>query len=172
MDVVKTRIAQLNGMVEITSVYGEGSLIEIKVPLTLAIMPTLMVQLSNQIFALPLANVIEIFDRSSARTSTVDGRKVVIVRDKALPLVNLRDWLVRDSVEDPSGGGYVVVVSFGSQNVGCIVDQLIGQEEVVIKPLGSMLQGTQGLAGATITGNGRIALILDMPSLMGSYARR
>lgn len=174
MDVVKTRITQLNGTVDITSKYGKGSLIEIKVPLTLAIMPTLMVQLSNQIFALPLANVIEIFDRSSARTSTVDGRKVVIVRDKALPLVNLRDWLVRGSSDsdEASSGGYVVVVSFGSQNVGCIVDHLIGQEEVVIKPLGSILHGTKGLAGATITGNGRIALILDMPSLMGSYARR
>ena len=172
MDVVKTRITQLNGTVEITSQHGKGSLIAIKVPLTLAIMPTLMVQIGNQIFALPLANVIEIFDRKSARTSMVDGKRVVIVRNKALPLVNLADWLVRDRSDDSSGGGYVVVVSFGSQNVGCIVDQLIGQEEVVIKPLGSMLQGTKGLSGATITGNGRIALILDMPSLMGSYARR
>ena len=112
------------------------------------------------------------FDSDSAKMSTVDGKRVVIVRDKALPLVYLRDWLVRSGVRAEEGKGYVVVVSYGSQHVGCVVDQLIGQEEVVIKPLGSMLQGTQGLAGATITGNGRIALILDMPGLMESYGRR
>lgn len=172
MDVVKTRITQLNGTIDISSQAGRGTRISIKVPLTLAIMPTLMVQLSDQIFALPLANVIEIFDSDSAKMSTVDGKRVVIVRDKALPLVYLRDWLVRSGVRAEEGKGYVVVVSYGSQHVGCVVDQLIGQEEVVIKPLGSMLQGTQGLAGATITGNGRIALILDMPGLMESYGRR
>lgn len=172
MDVVKTRITQLNGTIEIDSKLGRGTRISIKVPLTLAIMPTLMVQLERQIFALPLANVIEIFDQDTARIRTVDGRQVVIVRDKALPLVYLRNWLVQDG-QPAEGGekGYVVVVSYGSQHVGCVVDQLIGQEEVVIKPLGTMLQGTKGLAGATITGNGRIALILDMPGLMESYAR-
>lgn len=172
MDVVKTRITQLNGTIDISSHTGKGTRISIKVPLTLAIMPTLMVQLADQIFALPLANVIEIFDSDSAKMSTVDGKRVVIVREKALPLVYLRDWLVRSGNRAEKGKGYVVVVSYGSQHVGCVVDQLIGQEEVVIKPLGSMLQGTQGLAGATITGNGRIALILDMPGLMESYGRR
>ncbi len=173
MDVVKTRITQLNGTIHINSTMGKGSRISIKVPLTLAIMPTLMVQLSNQIFALPLANVIEIFDRESARTSTVDGKEVVIVREKAIPLVFLSNWLVRDSsVIEQADAGYVVVVSYGAQHVGCVVDQMIGQEEVVIKPLGNTLQGTQGLAGATITGNGRIALILDMPGLMEAYGRR
>jgi len=173
MDVVKTRITQLNGTIDVDSKKGNGSRIAIKVPLTLAIMPTLMVKLSDQIFALPLANVIEIFDREAARTSTVDGKKVVIVREKALPLVFLRQWLVNgEEYVEPPDEGYVVVVSYGSQHVGCVVDQLIGQEEVVIKPLGSSLQGTQGLAGATITGNGRIALILDMPGLMERYGRR
>jgi two-component system chemotaxis sensor kinase CheA len=172
MDVVKTRITQLNGTIEIDSKIGKGSRISIKVPLTLAIMPTLMVQLEKQVFALPLANVIEIFDQETARTRTVDGKQVVIVRDKALPLVFLRSWLVRNHGPIDKAKGYVVVVSYGSQHVGCVVDQLIGQEEVVIKPLGTMLQGTKGLAGATITGNGRIALILDMPGLMESYARR
>jgi two-component system chemotaxis sensor kinase CheA len=172
MDVVKTRITQLNGTIDIDSHLGKGSRIIIKVPLTLAIMPTLMVQLHRQIFALPLANVIEIFDSESAKISTVDGKRVVIVREKAIPMVYLRDWLVQDPDAPRSDTGYVVVVSYGSQHVGCVVDQLIGQEEVVIKPLGTMLQGTQGLAGATITGNGRIALILDMPSLMETYARK
>lgn len=174
MDVVKTRITQLNGTVEIDSKKGRGSRISIKVPLTLAIMPTLMVQLDEQIFALPLANVIEIFDHETARTSTVDGKRVVIVRDKAIPLVYLGNWLVRRrrGAAPAPNAGYVVVVSYGSQHVGCVVEHLIGQEEVVIKPLGSMLSGTSGLAGATITGNGRIALILDMPGLMEAYGRR
>lgn len=174
MDVVKTRITQLNGTLSINSKLGHGSTIMIKVPLTLAIMPTLMVKLGKQVFALPLANVIEIFDRESARTSTVDGKDVVIVREKALPLVFLSKWLVRDSSYSmpDAHDGYVVVVSYGSRHIGCVVDQLIGQEEVVIKPLGTMLQGTKGLSGATITGNGRIALILDMPGLMEAYGRR
>ncbi len=172
MDVVKTRIGQLNGSVEIDSQLGKGSRLSIRVPLTLAIMPTLMVVLGNQPFALPLASVIEIFDLDPSQTNIVDGQLVVRVRDKAVPLFYLRKWLVRDGqirAEDQTGG-HVVMVHVGSQRVGFVVDQLIGQEEVVIKPLGAMLQGMPGFAGATITGDGRIALILDVPSLMKKYA--
>lgn len=172
MDVVKTRIAQLNGAVEIDSVLGKGSRIIIKLPLTLAIMPTLMVVLGGQVFALPLANVNEIFDMESAKRSTVDGKEVVIIREKAVPLVRLRRWLVTDegSASETYGEGFVVVTTVGNQHIGCVVDQLVGQEEVVIKPLGAMLHGTKGVSGATITGNGGIALILDMPGLMQTYA--
>ena len=172
MDVVKTRIAQLNGAVEIDSVLGKGSRIIIKLPLTLAIMPTLMVVLGGQVFALPLANVNEIFDMESAKRSTVDGKEVVIIREKAVPLVRLRRWLVTDNVNKSKtdGEGFVVVTTVGNQHIGCVVDQLVGQEEVVIKPLGAMLHGTKGVSGATITGNGGIALILDMPGLMQIYA--
>ncbi len=173
MDVVKTRIAQLNGSVEIDSEEGKGSSIVIKLPLTLAIMPTLMVVLGKQVFALPLANVNEIFDLESAQISTVDGKEVVIVREKAVPLVHLGRWLVNDPCYE--GGlkdGYVVVTTVGNQHIGCVVDNLVGQEEVVIKPLGALLHGTKGVSGATITGNGGIALILDMPELMEAYASR
>jgi two-component system chemotaxis sensor kinase CheA len=137
-------------------------------------MPTLMVVLGNQPFALPLASVSEIFDLDQGRTNVVDGQLTVMVRNKALPLFYLRKWLVRDaySAADTKGGGHVVMVQVANQKVGFVVDQLIGQEEVVIKPLGAMLQGMPGFAGATITGNGRIALILDVPSLMKKYARR
>lgn len=173
MDVVKTRIAQLNGSVEIDSKKGKGSRLSIRVPLTLAIMPTLMVVLGKQPFALPLASVSEIFDLDENRTNVVDGQLTVMVRNKALPLFYLRKWLVRrPSADADSGGGHVVMVQVGNQKVGFVVDQLIGQEEVVIKPLGAMLQGMPGFAGATITGDGRIALILDVPSLMKKYARR
>ena len=173
MDVVKTRIAQLNGTVEIDSVLGKGSRLSIKVPLTLAIMPTLMVKLETQLFALPLVNVSEIFHLDLTQTNIVDGQLVVVVREKTLPLFSLTQWLVknRQSDELPSEG-HVVVVHIGTQKVGFIVDELIGQEEVVIKPLGEMLHGTQGLAGATITGDGAIAIILDVPGLLRAYGRR
>lgn len=171
MDVVKTRIAQLNGAVEIESQLGKGSLFTIKVPLTLAIMPTLMVKLGKQIFAMPLVNVNEIFDVSEARTNTVDGQLVVTVRNKALPMFYLKEWLAcGEDSHNGCTGGYVVVVNVGAQRIACVVEQLIGQEEVVIKPLGALLHGTKGLAGATITGNGRIALILDFPGLMEAHA--
>lgn len=171
MDVVKTRIAQLNGVVEIDSQLGKGTRIIIKVPLTLAIIPTLMVMLSTQIFALPLISVSEIFNLDLNRTNNVDGQLTILVRNKVLPLFYLRDWLVNGHRRLERGeGSHVVVVNIGIQRVGFVVDQLLGQEEVVIKPLGALLHGTQGLAGATITGDGRIALILDVPGLMKSYA--
>ncbi|WP_445367734.1 chemotaxis protein CheA [Methylomonas sp. BW4-1] len=172
MDVVKTRIAQMNGVVEIDSVEGKGSTIIIKVPLTLAIMPTLMVKLRGQAFALPLASVLEILDLDLSKTNKVDGQLVVMVRNKALPLFYLSEWLVRGSyfTGETQPTNHVVVVNAGGRHVGFVVDQLIGQEEVVIKALGAKLHGLEGLAGATITGDGKIALILDVPGLMKKYA--
>jgi two-component system chemotaxis sensor kinase CheA len=154
---------------------GKGSVIAIKVPLTLAIMPTLMVMLGKQTFALPLVNVNEIFHLDLSQTNEVDGQEVVIVREKALPLFHLKRWLIDGMmvpVDDDRQEGHVVIVTVGTQKVGFVVDQLIGQEEVVIKPLGKMLHGTAGMAGATITGDGRIALILDIPSMLKRYAGR
>lgn len=173
MDVVKTKISQLNGAVDIESAMGQGTQVAIKVPLTLAIMPTLMVMLEDQAFALPLVNVNEIFHLDISKTNIVDGKEVVMVRGKPLPLYNLGNWLVnsRRTLRDhEESTAHVVVVSVGTQRVGFIVDQLVGQEEVVIKPLGKMLHGTPGLSGATITGDGRIAVILDVPSLLKHYA--
>ncbi|EPZ6019381.1 chemotaxis protein CheA [Pseudomonas aeruginosa] len=172
MEVVKTKISQLNGTVNVFSQKGSGSKIVIKVPLTLAIMPTLMVMLGSQAFAFPLVNVNEIFHLDLSRTNVVDGQEVVIVRDKALPLFYLKRWLVPSAAHEEQGEGHVVILSVGTQRIGFVVDQLVGQEEVVIKPLGKMLQGTPGMAGATITGDGRIALILDVPSMLKRYARR
>ena len=173
MDVVKTKITQLNGTLNIDSTLGKGTRIEIKVPLTLAIMPTLMVMLKDQAFAFPLVSVNEIFHLDLSRTNVVDGQEVIVVRDKPIPLFHLKRWLVKgeaDAKADESS--HVLVVSIGNQRAGFVVDQLIGQEEVVIKPLGAMLHGTAGMAGATITGDGRIALILDVPSMLQHYAAR
>ncbi|WP_263261062.1 chemotaxis protein CheA [Pseudomonas sp. RIT-PI-S] len=172
MDVVKTKISQLNGSINIYSAKGQGSKIVIKVPLTLAIMPTLMVMLGNQAFAFPLVSVNEIFHLDLSRTNVVDGQEVVIVRDKALPLFYLKRWLVPGAQDSEQHEGHVVILSVGTQRIGFVVDQLVGQEEVVIKPLGKMLQGTPGMSGATITGDGRIALILDVPSMLKRYAAR
>jgi two-component system chemotaxis sensor kinase CheA len=173
MDVVKTRIAQMNGMVEIDSELGKGSLITIKLPLTLAILPTLMVILGTQPFALPLSSVVEIFNLDLRRTNVVDGQLTIMVRERALPLFYLRQWLVPSSpTPESKGAGHVVVVNVGGVQVGLVVDHLIGQEEVVIKPLGAMLQGMEGMASATITGDGKIALILDVPGLLRKYVHK
>ncbi len=172
MDVVKTRINQLNGMIEIDSKPGKGTIMTIKVPLTLAIMPTLMVKLGDQeqTFALPLVNVSEILELDMNNINIVNGRKVIIVRGKPVPLVYLSNCLTDHRGEHEGGTAHVVIVTIGTNHVGLLVDKLVGREEVVIKPLGAMLQGTIGLAGATITGNGKIALIIDLPSLIQANA--
>lgn len=173
MDVVKTKITQLNGTVHIHSKLGEGTLLEIKVPLTLAILPTLMVVVGKQTFALPLAGVSEIFHLDLNKTNVVDGQLTVVVRNKAIPLFFLEHWLVKGSDKKRRREqGHVVIVQIGTQQVGFVVDSLIGQEEVVIKPLDALLQGTPGMAGATITSDGGIALILDVPNLLKHYAKK
>lgn len=172
MDVVKTAINTLNGSIDIDSEMGQGTKITIKVPLTLAILPTLMVGVGGHPFALPLASVNEIFHLDLSRTNVVDGQLTIIVRDKSIPLFYLQNWLTPSmgQVELRKGHGHVVIVQLGSQRVGFVVDTLIGQEEVVIKPLDKLLQGTPGMAGATITSDGHIALILDVPDLLKQYA--
>ncbi|MGL6151088.1 MAG: chemotaxis protein CheA [Aeromonas sobria] len=173
MDVVKTSIVSLNGSVHIDSTWGKGTRLEIKVPLTLAILPTLMVEVGEQTFALPLGCVNEIFHLDLKKANMVDGQLTIIVRDKAIPLFYLHKWLIRGSNKrSRQDTGHVVIVQIGTQQIGFVVDSLIGQEEVVIKPLDNLLQGTPGMAGATITSDGGIALILDVPSLLKAYARR
>ena len=171
MDVVKTSITKLNGTIDIDSAIGKGTRLEIKVPLTLAILPTLMVMVAEQTFALPLTNVNEIFHLDLAKTNVVNGQLTVVIRDKAIPLFYLRDWLASKSasVEKGKGVGHVVIVQLGAQLVAFVVDALLGQEEVVIKALDKLLSGTPGMAGATITSDGGIALILDLPSLLKHY---
>jgi two-component system chemotaxis sensor kinase CheA len=170
MDVVKTKINQLNGTVNINSELGKGTSLAIKVPLTLAILPTLMIVIGEQTFALPLGSVNEIINMDISKTHTVDGQLTMIVRSKAIPLFYLGDWLNRVPVKVDRSKGHVVVMQIGTQQVGFVVDSLIGQEEVVIKPLDALLQGTPGMAGATITSDGGIALILDISSLLKRYA--
>lgn len=180
MDVVKTRIAQLNGSVEIDSNLGVGTTLKIKVPLTLAILPTLMVTVQGRKFALPMSVVREIFELNPQHTNVVDGRLTVMVRSKAMPLFFLDRWLSglgmppvkRRKLADDIGERQVVTVVIGNVTVGLVVEEVIGLEEVVIKPLGALLHGLPGLAGSTITGDGRIALIIDIPGLIKSLGSR
>ena len=175
MDVVKTNITKLNGSLHIDSEKGIGTTIEIKVPLTLAILPTLMVKVGGHSFALPLTSVNEIFYLKLSGIRNVDGQATIIIRDKAIPLFYLQDWLIRNPPKDlkhPEYGHVVLVQHGNQQQVAFVVDELIGQEEVVIKPLDNLLHGTPGMAGATVTSDGGIALILDIPSLLRSYAKK
>ncbi len=172
MDVVKTKITQLNGAIDIFSELGTGTRLQIKVPLTLAILPTLMIIVGGQTFALPLATVNEIINLDLSKTNTVDGQLTMIVRERAIPLFYLSKWLKPKYQRAQDAPGHVVVVQIGNLQVGFVVDALIGQEEVVIKPLDALLQGTPGMAGATITSDGGIALILDVPAMLNRYAKR
>jgi two-component system chemotaxis sensor kinase CheA len=172
MDVVKTKIGQLNGTVNIDSEMGVGTVLEIKVPLTLAILPTLMVVVGEQTFALSLTAVNEIFHLDLRNTNRVDGQLTIIVREKAIPLFYLDQWLVKDHEAKARDKGHVVIVQLGTQQIAFVVDRLIGQEEVVIKPLDRLLHGTPGMAGATITSDGGIALIIDIPSMLRFYAKK
>jgi len=170
MDVVKTRISQLNGTVEVHSVKGEGSRITIRLPLTLAILPALMVQVAGRPFAVPLSSVEEILKLDIVAMRRVDGQVVAIVREHALPLLSLHAWMGLN--EAKAGYKHVVVAHVGSQRLGLLVDEVTGQEEVVIKSLGALLHGLPGYAGATITGDGRIALILDISGILANRAKR
>lgn len=172
MDVVKTGITKLNGTISIDSTMGKGTRLEIKVPLTLAILPTLMIVVAKQTFALPLTNVNEIFHLDLEKTNLINGQLSIVIRGQAIPLFYLSDWLAPQQplVEKGKGVGHVVIVQLGVQQVALVVDALLGQEEVVIKALDKLLSGTPGMAGATITSDGSIALILDLPSLLKHYA--
>ncbi|WP_413701322.1 chemotaxis protein CheW [Psychromonas sp. KJ10-10] len=171
MDVVKTGITKLNGTISIDSELGKGTRLEIKVPLTLAILPTLMIVVSEQTFAIPLNNVNEIFHLDLSKTNLVNNQLTIVIRNKAIPLFYLSDWLApkKPPVEKGKGVGHVVIVQLGVQQIAFVVDALLGQEEVVIKALDRLLSGTPGMAGATITSDGGIALILDLPSLLKHY---
>jgi two-component system chemotaxis sensor kinase CheA len=166
MDVVKTNVEKLNGIIEVDSVPGKGSTFKIKIPLTLAIIQALLVSAQEELFAVPLANVIETVRITLEDISTVEGKSVLKLRDEVLPLVNMSDIFKIEKILGINQYLYVVVLGVGASKVGLIVDGLIGQEEIVIKSLGEYLKGIKGIAGATIRGDGRVTLIVDVASLM------
>ncbi|WP_319381584.1 chemotaxis protein CheA [Thiomicrorhabdus sp.] len=169
MDVVKNMITRLNGSIDIHSEFGRGTQIQIRVPLTLAILPTLMVAFEQDSYAIPLTSVQEIFDYDESQTNVIDGQRMVRLRSRSIPLFFLEHWLLPQGRQNEANNPKVVIVSIGNQRVGLVVDQVNGQEEVVIKPLGASLRRVKGYAGATITGNGNIALILDLPGVIQRF---
>jgi len=166
MDVVKQNIEKLNGTIEIDSTPGVGTQFRIKIPLTLAIIPALLVQVCEELFTIPLSTVEETIRIAPQDLSTIEGVEVMQLRDGTLPLVRLAELFNMPGGASDDGRAFVVVVSTGMKRVGLVVDVLLGQEEVVIKPLEDYLQEKSGFSGATILGDGRISLILDIYELV------
>ncbi|MBB6240904.1 chemotaxis protein CheA [Rhodanobacter sp. MP1X3] len=167
MDVVKTRVAELGGTLQVRSRLGHGSTLELTVPLTLAILRVLMVRVGDRLFALPLGNVSEVFELGPVQNQALDGRRVAAHRGRALMLGDLAGWAGIDG----AAGGHVVVLHVGHLHLGCLVHEVIGREDVMVKPLGPLFEGVPGVAGATVTGDGRLALVLDLAALAGDGDR-
>ncbi|WRB52615.1 chemotaxis histidine kinase/response regulator CheAY2 [Helicobacter pylori] len=166
MDVVKTNIEKLNGIIEIDSEVGVGTTQKLKIPLTLAIIQALLVGVQEEYYAIPLSSVLETVRISQDEIYTVDGKSVLRLRDEVLSLVRLSDIFKVDAILESNSNVYVVIIGLADQKIGVIVDYLIGQEEVVIKSLGYYLKNTRGIAGATVRGDGKITLIVDVGAMM------
>jgi two-component system chemotaxis sensor kinase CheA len=166
MDVVKTNIEKLNGIIDIDSEVGKGTSMKLKIPLTLAIIQALLVGVQEEHYAIPLASVLETVRISKDEIYTVEGKSVMRLRDDVLSLVHIGDIFEVERILDASEHAYVVVLGLGTSKLGLIVDTLVGQEEIVIKSLGDYLKGIEGIAGATIRGDGGVTLIVDVVALM------
>ncbi|PXV52584.1 two-component system, chemotaxis family, sensor kinase CheA [Dyella jiangningensis] len=164
MDVVKTRVVELGGTLSVRSQLGKGSTLELAVPLTLAIQRVLMVRVGARLLALPLSNVDEVFELAAGQQQQLDGRAVASHRGRALALADLGGWV---GVEGPAGR-HVVVLHIGHMRLGCLVHEVLGREDVMVKPLGPLFEGVPAVAGATVTGDGRLALVMDLAGLSGS----
>ncbi|EOV9146453.1 chemotaxis protein CheA, partial [Campylobacter coli] len=166
MDVVKTNIEKLNGVIEIDSELGKGSSFKLKIPLTLAIIQSLLVGTQEEFYAIPLASVLETVRVPIDDIYTIEGKNVLRLRDEVLSLVRLSDVFGVKQVLESGDQTYVVVIGVAESKLGIIVDTLVGQEEIVIKSMGDYLQNIQGIAGATIRGDGRVTLIIDVGAMM------
>jgi len=173
MDVVKSSIQALNGTVQLESKLGQGTCFKLRVPLTLAILPTLMVAVANRSYAIPLPSVIEVTALDPTAVRWLNRKPVLLLRDENLRLVDLARWIDPALPEDDClrGERHIVVVRVNDGRYGLVVKQVRGREEVVIKPLGALLKGLAGFAGATVTGDGHVALIVDVPSLIATHER-
>ncbi len=164
MDVVKTRVAELGGTLRVQSRLGHGSELELTVPLTLAVLRVLMVRVADRLLALPLGNVQEVFELADGQDRELDGRLVAGHRGRALPLTELARWVGTDA----DAGRHVVVLHIGHQRLGCLVHEVRGREDVIVKPLGPLFADVSGIAGATVTGDGRLALVMDLAGLVAA----
>lgn len=166
MDVVKTNIEKLNGIIDVDSEWGKSMTLKLKIPLTLAIIQALLVGVQEEYYAIPLASVLETVRVSQNEIYSVEGKSVLRLRNEVLSLVRLGDIFGVDSVFQNTEEAYVVVIGLAENKIGVIVDFLVGQEEIVIKSLGYYLSGTDGIAGATVRGDGKVTLIVDVAAMM------
>ncbi|MBW6408598.1 chemotaxis protein CheA [Clostridium weizhouense] len=164
MDVVKTKISALGGTVDVLSKEGEGSTFVIKLPLTLQIIQALLVKVGEETLAISLGFIDRVIDYKEENIKTSNGREVIIYRDNVIPLVRLNETLDIEAGETDKK--FVIIVNVGDKTIGLLVDSLLGQQEIVIKPLGETLKGLDQYIGATILGNGLVTLILDVGALL------
>ncbi len=165
MDVVKTNITRLNGMVSVESEVGKGTRLTLKLPLTLAIIQGLLVNVGAETFAVPLSSVIEVVKTHREEVSTIQGREVIRIRERILPLVRIHKLLEVPGAQSDPDRFYTVVIGVANHQFGLIVDDLQGQKEIVIKSLGTYLKNIPGIAGSTILGDGKVIMILDIGEL-------
>ena len=165
LDVVKSKITALGGHIEVKTKLGKGSKFIVRLPLTLAIIQALMVQLGDEKYAIPLNTIQNIEDIKVSDIQYVQKQEIILLRNEVIPLVRLHQLLGIES-KNESDTLMVVVVKKGDKQVGFVIDSLIGQQEIVIKSLGKYLSGLKMIAGATILGNGEVALILDINTLI------
>jgi two-component system chemotaxis sensor kinase CheA len=166
MDVVKTNIGKLGGIIDIYSERGIGTKFTVTLPITLAIISALIVQVEGRTFAVPLASVQEAIWLDPAALRRVEGQEMMTLRGATLPLCRINELFALSSVGRSRPRPYAVVVSVGVRRLGLVVDELIGQQDIVIKPLGPSLKKVKGFAGATELGDQRVALVLDAPALI------
>jgi two-component system chemotaxis sensor kinase CheA len=167
MDIVKTNIARLGGIIDVQSEPGIGTKMTITLPITLAIVSALMVHVADQVFAIPLSTVSEALSLEAGMSRTLDGREVITVRGQTLQLCRLDRTLALDRKKSPQPRkSYVVVVALGNRRLGVVVDHLVGQQDIVIKPLGRSLASVHGFAGATELGDQRVGLVLDAAAVV------
>jgi two-component system chemotaxis sensor kinase CheA len=165
MDIVRANIERINGSIEVHSELGRGTTFELTLPLTMAIVPSMLVSVANGIYAVPLASVVDVQRLQPEDIRTVEGKETTVLRDQVLPLLRLRRVFGIDSATARKNNEQLVVIRAGRMQAGLIVDRLIGNQEVVIKALGPMVSSVRGLAGGSVLGNGRIALVLDIPEV-------
>ncbi len=166
MDVVKTTMESISGMVTIDSKKGVGTKFTLKLPLTMAIVRGLLVKVQQETFVVPMSNVREIVSVKPEDVKTIKGEEVISLRGEVVPLIRLAEALELNLNEDPGSKFNALVVEIGRKPAGLVVDSLLGQQEIVIKSLDGYLKGAKGYAGATILGDGKVAFILDVPSLV------
>ncbi len=166
MDVVKTNISRINGNISVESEVGKGTSIIFRLPLTLAIIQALTVEANNEVYGIPLSTVIENIRVMADEIKTVEGQEVIHIRDRVFPVVRLGSLVSGDFSAGTSEWKYIVIIGIGDKRFGLLVDRLHGQEEIVMKSMGEYLKGTEGIAGACITGDGNVILILDVAGLL------